>query len=119
MRQRFLPWTDGDFARRARAGLGAAPGAGKHRPRVALTRADHPIYLRPPAAARSLLSSMLGIGTTFVPLITAVGDATACSGTSSRGACMTSPTIAWPPSATETFVIFCSPRLRYRLSASI
>ena len=30
------------------SGLGAATAAGKHRPRVALTRADHPIYLRPP-----------------------------------------------------------------------
>jgi 2-polyprenyl-6-methoxyphenol hydroxylase-like FAD-dependent oxidoreductase len=42
------------------------------------------------------------------------GDAAAFPGTFSRCACVTLPTIAWPPSATETCctVTFCSPPVR-------
>jgi hypothetical protein len=44
------------------------------------------------AGARSVLLSMIGIGTTFVS-VRAGGGVAASSGTFSRGACVTLPTI--------------------------
>src|SRR6516165_7539615 len=105
-----------------RAGLSAAAETGKHRPRVALVIAVHLLDLRrTESESRSLLLLMIGIGTMFVSGRVGGGVAAFSRAVRScavcpflRGACVTLPIIAWPPSATETCcsVTFCSASVR-------
>src|SRR5712675_1639982 len=87
-------------ARLTGAGLGAAAGAQKHRPRIASMIAAHLIGLR-------LVGTLMGSDSPTI-LIAGVcewasaGDGEALLGAASREPWVTLPTIAWAPSITET-----------------
>jgi hypothetical protein len=63
--------------------------------------------------ARLLFASLRGVGAVFA-WARGKGEATALSGAISRGACVTLPSIASPPSLTDPCctVTFCSPPVR-------
>ena len=66
MRQRFLPWTDGDLQDLPVEVLAPQRGLASIGSGVAFVSADHLVDLRRPATrARSLLSSMIGMGRTW------------------------------------------------------
>src|SRR5262245_41636769 len=97
----------------ARAGLGTAAPAGQHRPGVARMMASHLFDLR-------LNGTIAGAGSATIVIAavrasaSAGGAAPALSAAVSPWACVTLPTIAWPPSLTDTCctVTFCSPPVR-------
>ena len=89
------------LAGRARASLGATARARQHRAGIARVIAGHLAGLR-------LNGTEVGAGSPTVFIAGPFGSARACGnaaawvGPVARGVCVTLPTMAWPPSLTET-----------------
>src|SRR5882757_8402185 len=97
----------------AGASLRATAPAGKHRTGIARVIARHLLDLR-----LNGITAGAGLRTAVTAgvreSVSTGGDAAVFSGTVFAGACVTLPTIAWPPSPTDTCrtVTFCSPPVR-------
>src|SRR5215472_10462655 len=85
----------------ARAGLGAAALARQHRSGVTRMGAGHLVALRFSGTGMGARSPKFVIGAVCASA-SAGGEFIALSGLVTRGVCVTSPTIACPPSLTDT-----------------
>src|SRR5258706_16027121 len=88
--------------RLARTSLGTAARAGQHRPGIARVIAGHLPGSRLDGTVADARSPTIGI-VGICEWLSASGDAAALSLVVSCAACVTLPTIAWPPSLTDTF----------------